>query len=67
MKYIYNFVQSAVNGRKEGNGNPNSNVVTETMKLLANISYGYQNLDQNRQRVEKFLSDERSHGAINKN
>ena len=36
------FVQSAVNARREGDKNPNSTVVAETMKLLANSSYGYQ-------------------------
>ena len=34
------FVQSAVNARREGDENPNSKVVAETRKLLANSSYG---------------------------
>ena len=41
VKCFTNFVQSAVNARLEGDENPNSSVVTETMKLLANSSYGY--------------------------
>ena len=36
--FIY-FVQSAVDVRREGDENPNSSVVAETMKLLANNSY----------------------------
>ena len=35
-------MQSAVDARREGDENPNSGVVAETMKLLANSSYGYQ-------------------------
>ena len=30
------FVQSAVNARRQGDENPNSSVVVETMKVLAN-------------------------------
>ena len=33
-----NFVQSAVDARPQGDENPNSSVVAETMKLLANSS-----------------------------
>ena len=39
LKCFNNFVQSAVNGRKEGDENPKSSVVAEIMKLLANSSY----------------------------
>ena len=42
LKCFNNFVQFAVNARREGDKNPNSSVVAETMKLLANSSYGYQ-------------------------
>ena len=59
------FVQSAVNARREGDVNPNSNVVAETMKLLANSSYGCQIMHRSRHTVTKYLSDERTHGAIN--
>ena len=58
------FVQSAVNARREGHENPNSSVVAETMKLLANSSYGYQIMDRSRHTVTKYLSDEKTHGAI---
>ena len=58
-------MQAAVNARREGDENPNSNFVAETMKLLANSSYGYQIMDRSRHTVTKFLSDEKTHGAIN--
>ena len=59
------FVQSAVNARREGDKNPNYTVVAETMKLLANRSYGYQIMDRSRHTVTKYLSDEKTHSAIN--
>ena len=59
------FVQPAVNARREGDENPNSSVVAETMKLLANSPYGYQIMDCSRDTVKKKLSDEKTHGAIN--
>ena len=59
------FLQSAVDARREGDENPNSSVVAETMKLLANSSYGYQIMDHSRHTVTKCLSDEKTHGAIN--
>ena len=37
-KCFNTFVQSAVDARREGDENPNSSVVAETMKLLANSS-----------------------------
>ena len=40
-KCFDNFVQSAAHARREGVENPNSSVLAETMKLLANSSYGY--------------------------
>ena len=64
-KCLNKFVQSAVNARREGDENPNSSVVTETMKLLANSSYGYQIMDRSRHTVTKYLNDEKTHGAIN--
>ena len=45
VKCFNNFVQSAVNARREGDENADSSVVAETMKLLANSSYGYQIMD----------------------
>ena len=64
-KCFNNFLQSAVDARRQGDENPNSIVVAETMKLLANSSYGYQIMDRNRHTVTKYLSDEKTHGAIN--
>ena len=58
-------MQSAVNARREGDENPNSSVVAETMKLLANSSYGYQIMDRSRHTVRKSLSEEKTHRAIN--
>ena len=65
MKCFNKFVQSAVNARREGDQNPNSTVVAETMKLLANSSYGYQIMDRSRHTVTKYLNDEKTHTAIN--
>ena len=65
VKCFNKFVQSAVDARREGDENPNSSVVAETMKLLANSSYGYQIMDRSRHTVTKYLSDEKTHGAIN--
>ena len=65
VKGFNKFVQSVVNTRREGDENPNSSVVAETMKLLANSSYGYQIMDRRRLTVAKYLSDEKTHGAIN--
>ena len=65
VKCFNTFVQSAVNARREGDENPNSSVVAEAMKLLANSSYGYQIMDRSRHTVTKYLSDEKTHEAIN--
>ena len=67
VKCFNNFVQSAVNARREGDENPNSSAVAETMKLLANSSYGYQITDRSRHTVTNSLNDETTHGAINTN
>ena len=65
IKSFNNFVQSAVNARREGDENPNSSVVAETMKLLGNSSYGYQIMDRSRHTVMKYSNAEKTHGAIN--
>ena len=65
VKCFNKFVQSAVDARPEGDENPNTSVVAETMKLLANSSYGYQIMDRSRHTVTKSLTDEKTHGAIN--
>ena len=64
-KCFSSFVQSAVNAQRQGDENPNSSVVAETMKLLANSSYGYQIVDRSRHTLTKFLNDEKTHSAIN--
>ena len=57
-------MQSAVNARREEEEYPNSSVVTESMKLLANSSYGYQILDRSRHTVTKYLNDEKIHMGL---
>ena len=64
-KCFNSFVQSAVDSRRQGDKNPNSSVVAETMRLLANSSYGYQIMDRSRHTVMKYLTDEKTHAAIN--
>ena len=64
-KCFNSFLQSAVDARRQGDENPNSNVVAETMKLLANSSYRYQIMDRSRHTVTKYLSDKKTHAAIN--
>ena len=51
------FVQSTVNARRQGDENPNSSVVAETMKFLAGSSYGYQIMDRSRHTVINYLND----------
>ena len=65
-KCFSSFVQSAVNPRRQGDGNPNSSVVAETMTLLTNSSYEYQIMDRSRHTVTKYLNNEKTHSAINK-
>ena len=40
-KCFNSFVQATVDAGRRGDENPNLSVVAETMKLLANSSYGY--------------------------
>ena len=60
MKCFNNFLQSAVKDRKEGDENPIFSVVAETMKLLANSSYGYQILDRSRHTVAMCLAEQKN-------
>ena len=53
-----------MDARRQRDENPNSSVVAETTKLLANISYGYQIIDRSRHTVTKYLTDEKTNGAI---
>ena len=64
-KCFNRFVQSAVNARRQGDENPNSSIVAETMKLLANSFYGYQIMDCSQHSVTKYLNDDKTHSAIN--
>ena len=65
LKCFNSFVQSAAIAWRGGDGNPHSSVVAETMKLLANSSYGYQMLDRSPHTLSKYLSDGKAHKAIN--
>ena len=64
-KCFNNFVQSVVDAKREGDENPLSGVVAETMKLLGNSSYGYHIMDRSRHTITKYLSDEKTHKAAN--
>ena len=64
-KCFSSFLQSAVNARRQGDESPNSSVVAETMKILANSSYGYPIMDRSRHTVAKYLNDEKTRSAIN--
>ena len=64
-KCFSSFALSAVNARRQGDENPNSSVRAETIKLLANSSYGYQIMDRSRHTVTKYLNDEKTHSIIN--
>ena len=64
-KCFNNFVQSAVDARHQGDENPNSCVVAITIKLGANSSHGYQIMDRSRHIETKYLTDEKTHSAIN--
>ena len=64
-KSFKNFVQSVVDAKREGDENPLSGVVAETMKFLGNSSYGYQIMNRPRHTIKKYLNDEKTHKAIN--
>ena len=66
QKRFNKFVQSVVDARREGDENPLSGVVAETMKLLDNSSYGYQIMDRSRHTITNFFwNDEKTHKAKN--
>ena len=65
QKCFSGFVQSVVDARREGDENPDSSVVAETMKLLGNSSYGYQIIHRSRHTETLYLNDDESHKAIN--
>ena len=61
-KCFSSFVQSAVDSEKQGDDeNLNSGVVAETMKLVANSSYGYQIMDRRLHTVTKYPIAEKTH------
>ena len=64
-KWFNSFVQSAVDARRQGDENPNSIVVAEIKKLLASSFYGYQIMERSLHTVMKYLSDKKTHAAIN--
>ena len=65
-KSFDNFAQQfAVDARRQGDENPISSVIAETMKLLANSSHGHQIMDRSRHKVTKYLTNEISNTAIN--
>ena len=64
-KCFNSYVQSAVDAREQGDENPSSSVVAETIKFLANSSYGYQIMDRSRHPVTKYLADEKTYAANN--
>ena len=64
-KRFNSFVQSAVDAKRRSDENPNSGVVSETMKFPANSSYGYEIIDWTRLSVTRYLSDKETHAAIN--
>ena len=65
MKCFINFVQSGVNARREGDGNPKSSVVAERIDLFANSFYGYHIMDRSRHTFTSCLSEEKTLGIIN--
>ena len=52
-----------MDAKRQRDENLNSSVVAETMKLLANSSYGYQIMNRSQHTVTKYLSDEKTHVA----
>ena len=64
-KCFNRFVQAAMDARRKNDENLNSSVVAETMKLLTNSSYGYHIMDRSQHTVTKYLTDEKTHAAIN--
>ena len=54
-----------MDARRQGDENPNSSVVAETMKLLADSSYGYHIMNRSRHIVTKYLTLDKTHNASN--
>ena len=65
IKGFDNFVQSAVNARREGDDSPHSSVVTGSMKLLANSSSGwFPEYGLESTYGKKCFNDKKTHRAI---
>ena len=52
-----------MDARRQGDENPNSSVVAQTMKLLANNSNGYHSMDHSQLTVTKYLTKKKTHSA----
>ena len=65
MKCFNKLVEPVVNARREGDENPISGVVAETMKKIANSPYGYHIVDRSPYTVTNYLSDEKTCEALN--
>ena len=55
QKTFEGFVSPVVGARRRGDENKDSSVVAETMKLIANSSYGHQIIDRSRHTNTKFV------------
>ena len=64
-KCFNSIVQAAVDAGRKGDENRSSSAVEETINLLFNSSYGYQNKNRSRNTVTKYLTDRKTHAAIN--
>ena len=60
------FVNSVVQARREGDYNPQSSVVAETMKLIGNSSYGYQIMNRSKQTNTRYVNEDMVNVLINK-
>ena len=58
QKRFNNGMPSVVDARREGDENPLSGVVAETMKLMGNSSYENQIMDWSGHTITKYLNDE---------
>ena len=54
QKFFKNFLQLVVITCREGDENPLSGIVAETVKYLGNSSYGYQIIDRSRHTITKY-------------
>ena len=63
-KCFNSIVQPTVDARGQRDKHPNSNVVAETIKLLADSSYDYQIMNRSRHTVKKYLCDDKTQATI---